>query len=99
MPSFTPPTARQSMGGDRLFSRFGSQVGQSVVKADGVYRATPVPWQGELQELTAGVEYFLGGHEYTVTEDIAVALEGDGFTVERGLGYGEGDYGDDGFGD
>lgn len=81
MPTFTPPTVKQSISGDRLFSRFGMQVGQSVVKRDGIYTLTPYPWLGEIADLEDGVDYFLGGHEYVISQDTADALTGDGFTV------------------
>lgn len=99
MPTFTPPTVKQSISGDRLFSRFGMQVGQSVVKRDGTYQLTPYPWLGEIADLEHGVDYFLGGHIYTVSDAVADGLRDDGFMVTDGLGYGEGDYGDDRFGE
>lgn len=98
MPSFTPPTIQQSVGGDRFWSRYSSAVGQSVVLRDGVYQITPFPWAGELEPLIQGEEYFLGGRTYQITEDVADALEGDGFTTDRSSGYGEGEYGDEGYG-
>lgn len=92
MPTFTPPTIKQAVSGDRLFSRYGTQVGQSVVKTDGTYRLTPFPWLGDLVDLTEGVDYFLGGRTYDITNAIAAGLEADGFTVVA-LGYGQGAYG------
>lgn len=93
MPLFTPPTVKQSVGGDRLFSRFGTQVGQSVVKVDGTYTLTPFPWLGDIKDLEPGVDYFLGGHEYVVSEALAIELEAAGFEVSSFPGYGEGGYG------
>lgn len=90
--TFTPPTVRQTVKGDRLFSRYGTQVGQSVVKRDGVYTLTPIPWNGEIFHLQEGVDYFLGGREYTVTAEIAAALDRDGFGYDY-TGYGEGGFG------
>lgn len=82
MPLFRPPTVSQAMPGDRLFSRYSAiPVGQSVVLRDGTYRITPFPWLGEIAELTEGEDYFLGGHEYVVSTDIADALTADGFTI------------------
>lgn len=92
MPTFTPPTVRQSIRGDRLFSRYGTQVGQSVVKRAGVYTLTPFPWLGEIAHLEEGVDYFLGGRQYTVTVEIAAALDRDGFGYDY-TGYGEGGFG------
>lgn len=98
MPTFTPPTVRQSMPGDRLFSRYGVEVGQSVLLRDGHYALTPFPWQGEIAGKTEGIDYFLGGHEYVVTDDVAEALSADGFDVTPSAGYGEAPYGSDGYG-
>ena len=98
MPAFTPPTIKQAVSGDRLFSRYGTQVGQSVVKTDGTYRLTPFPWIGDLADLTEGVDYFLGGRTYVVTDAVGSALTADGFTVVADNGYGEAPYGDQGFG-
>lgn len=92
MPTFTPPTIKQSVSGDRLFSRFGTQVGQSVVKFGDTYRLTPFPWLGDITDLTEGTDYFLGGRTYVITNEIAAALEVDGFAPVA-LGYGEGAYG------
>ena len=91
MPTFSPPTVLQGSS-DHFFGRYSIPVGQTVVKVNGVYTTTPYPWLGTLAPLVDGVDYFLGGHEYTVTNDIAAALERDGYTVIA-LGYGDGAYG------
>lgn len=98
MPSFTPPTIKQSVGGDRLFSRYGVQVGQSVVKTNDTYVLTPFPWLGDITDLTEGVDYFLGGRTYVISDAVGSALEADGFTVVADLGYGEAPYGTQGYG-
>ena len=92
MPTFEPPTVRQGIPGDRLFSRYGTQVGQSVVKKGGTFTLDPYPWLGDLTGLVDGTDYFLGGHIYEVTEVVAAQLEVDGFTVTA-PGYGSGAYG------
>jgi len=81
LPTFTPPTVKQGIPGDRLFSRYGMQVGQSVVRKNGVFTLDPYPWLGDLTGLVDGTDYFLGGHEYTVTTEIANELTAAGFTV------------------
>ncbi|HKN44293.1 MAG TPA: hypothetical protein VJW23_10235 [Propionibacteriaceae bacterium] len=81
MPTFEPPTVMQSVPGDRLFSRYGVPVGQSVVKKNGVFVLDPFPWLGDLTGLVAGTDYFLGGHIYEVTTEVASALTAAGFTV------------------
>lgn len=98
MPTFTPPTIQQSVGGDRLFSRYQIPVGQSVVLTDGTYTLTPFPWIGDIADLTEGTDYFLGGRTYVITDAVASALEGDGFETVADAGYGEAPYGDQGFG-
>ena len=97
MPTFTPPTVRQSMGGS-FWERYSIPVGQSVVKIDGTYTLLPFPWKGELDDGIEGIDWFLGGRTYVITDDVAAALEADGFTTTADAGYGIGDYGDQGFG-
>lgn len=97
MPAFTPPTVKQRMPGDRLFSRYGVQVGQSVVRKNGVFTLDPFPWLGDLTGLVDGTDYFLGGHIYQVTDAIGVELETAGFAVDY-PGYGQGAYGHGSYG-
>lgn len=98
MPTFTPPTTRQPLDPhDRLFRRYFLEVGQSVVRRDGIYQLTPFPWIGELEDLTEGVDYFMGGRTYTVSDDVAAALDLDGFGYDY-IGYGEGAYDGGGYG-
>lgn len=84
---FTPPTREESVRGDRLFSRFSIPVGQSVVKVNGLYTVTPYPWLGDLAALIDGNGYFLGGHDYTVDNKVALDLRNQGFTVTPVRGY------------
>lgn len=98
MPVFTPPTQPQAIG-KGLWSYIGGEVGQSVVKIDGTYVEHSFPAWEELEELTEGTDYFLGGRTYWITEDTATALENDGFTTEPAPGYGVGTYGSGGYGD
>lgn len=93
MPTFTPPTRDEAVGGDRLFSRYTVPVGMSVVKVNGAYTTTPYPWAGDLEGLTDGTDYFLGGRTYTITSAVAVALEASGYKVDGFGGYGMGAYG------
>ena len=98
MPTFEPPT--QLQGCDDIFwGRYSIPVGQSVVMRDGHYRTTPTPWIGELDGLVDGVDYFLGGHIYEVSDEVADRLEGDGFTVDRTAGYGYAPYGEREYGE
>lgn len=82
MPTFEPPTIQQSMPGDVLFSRYGTRVGQSVVRKGGVFVLDPYPWLGDLNGLVDGTDYFLGGHIYSVTTEIGNELVAAGFTVD-----------------
>lgn len=96
MPTFTPPTEAQSSD-DPFWGRYSIQVGISIVKdSGGTYRRSPYPWLGELTG-TEGTDWFLGGRTYAVSDDVAVALMDDGYTVDGttyGLGpYGSGTYG------
>lgn len=91
MPTFTPPTVNEGSS-DHFFGRYSIPVGQSVVKLDGTYRVTPYPWLGDIADLEQGVDYFLGGRTYVISEAVATALEIDGFTVDAS-GYGSGAFG------
>lgn len=94
MPTFTPPTQRQGVRrGDPLFDRYTVPVGLSVVKVNGTFTTQPYPWLGDLEGLTEGVDYFLGGHgPYVISNEIATELEVAGFAPVT-PGYGEGAYG------
>lgn len=92
MPTFTPPTVRQAMGGS-FWERYPVPVGQSVVKVDGTFTLLPFPWKGELDGQTEGIDYFLGGRTYSISYEISAALEEAGFGTSEFLGYGEGAYG------
>lgn len=76
-----PPVGPEHRGiAYRLFRYLGPQpVGQSVVRVGGTYRTVPVPDQLLLEGLTQGVDYFLGGHEYVITDEVAVDLTADGY--------------------
>lgn len=98
--SFTPPTIKL-YSDDLLFGRYGFTTGVSVVKVNGTYTETMTPWLGEVAELTEGVDWFQGGRTYAVDDDIADALEADGFTLGGPIMdptdspvYGAGTYGD-----
>lgn len=82
MPTFNPPT-RMEGSSDFFFGRYSVPVGESVVKVNGTYTVTPYPWLGDIADLTDGEDYFLGGHVYTVSDEIAAALVADGFTVDE----------------
>jgi len=91
--TFTPPTVKQAVGTGPLLSRYRIDVGQSVVKYNGVFTLMPFPWAGHLVGLTEGVDYFMGGRTYNITGAIGADLEAAGFTVDGLVGYGEGAYG------
>lgn len=78
---FIPPTAREAILGDPLFSRYGVSVGVTIIKKGGVFVEQPYPWLGELAGLTDGVDYFLGGRVYEVTDAVAADLAASGYTA------------------
>lgn len=99
MPQFTPPTVKQPAGTGPLLSRYSIDVGQSVVKVNGVFTTMPFPWIGDLQAAGEdGIDYFLGGRTYVIDTETAAALEADGFTTVPDGGYGVDTYGNDGYG-
>lgn len=78
-----PPVLPETRGVQRrLFRHYGPWPrGLSVVFRNGHYVTVQNPLDEELQHLTDGVTYFLGGHNYIVDDDIAALLIADGFTV------------------
>ena len=80
MPTFTPPT-RLEASSDPFFGRYRIPVGESVVRVNGTFTTQPYPWLGDLDGLAEGEDYFLGGHEYVVSDEIAVELSAAGYTV------------------
>ena len=52
-----------------------------MVLRGGVYTTVPYPTLAELDGLEDGVDYFLGGHEYVVSDVVGAALAGAGYTV------------------
>lgn len=89
MPTFNPPIEflnpailPTTKGVERaLFKYYGPYaVGVSVIGPFPTYRAVPMPRQ-ELLVGEDGVDYFLGGHVYEVTTEVAEALIGSGFEV------------------
>lgn len=81
MPTFTPPTEKQSLPGAALWARIGIDVGVSVVKIDGRFRNVPYPALMEIDPLVEGVDYFLGGRTYQISTQTAVALQADGYAT------------------
>ena len=80
MPLFVPPTRSESSS-DSFFGRYSIPVGESVVRVNGTFTTTPYPWLGDLDGLAEGEDYFLGGHEYVVSDEIAAELSAAGYTV------------------
>ena len=95
--SFEPPTVGEASD-DVLFGRFQVPVGQTVFVAEGTVTVSPVPWMGDLVGLTEGVDFFLGGRRYLVSEAQASVLTGAGLTVGD-AGFGVGGFGEGGFGE
>ena len=66
---------------DFFFGRYSIPVGMSVVLREGVYTTVPYPSLMELDGLEDGTDYFLGGHEYVVSDEVAAALTAAGYEV------------------
>jgi hypothetical protein len=63
-----------------LFRHYnGRERGRSVVKISGVYTTVDYADQLVYEGLEESVDYFLGGHVYEVTDEIAAALIADGY--------------------
>jgi hypothetical protein len=92
MPTFAPPTVNDlptilpaTRGVQyRLWRHYGGNpAGVSVVKVNGVYTTirTPTTVQLEAAGNREGIDFFLGGHVYTVTDAVSAALIADGYTT------------------
>jgi hypothetical protein len=76
---FIPPTVSEGpIGGHRLFYFYEMDRGVSVLKIDGQYVEIREPSQDEEALAT---EFYLGGHEYPVSDEIAAELIAAGFRV------------------
>lgn len=71
---YTPPTFSQKREIQRNFS-FTEQVGETVIVNSGTYTAVRIPTAGELN---AADTFYLGGHEYPVSEATKTAIEASG---------------------
>lgn len=78
MPTFTPPTQSQAVE-DRFWGRYSVPVGISVLWNGSTFTDVPYPWLGELIDLVEGETWFQGGRVYTVTSDVAAALNAAGY--------------------
>lgn len=68
--------------GNRLFDRIKIHRGICVVTdSAGGWQNIEFPWLGLIETLIDGQDYFLGGHIYPVTQDIANSLITAGYTV------------------
>lgn len=76
---FIPPTVEEGpIGGHRLFYFYEMTRGISVLKIDGQYVEIREPSQDEEALAT---EFYLGGHEYPVSDEVAAELIAAGYTV------------------
>jgi len=76
---FIPPFFYEGpIGGHRLFQFYERLVSTSVLKIDGQYVEIREPSQDEEALAT---EFYLGGHEYPVSDAIAAELIAAGYTV------------------
>ena len=92
MPVFQPPTVNdlptilpETRGVQYRLWRYygGNPRGRSVVRIGAVYTTvdTPTTTQLEAAGNREGIDFFLGGHVYTVSAAVAAALIADGYTV------------------
>lgn len=88
MPTFNPPTANDLPGITpetkgiqyRLFRYYGNNPrGKSVVMVAGHWTTMDYPSSEDFVQGTDGINFFLGGHIYTITAGQAATLTADGF--------------------
>lgn len=76
---FIPPTVSEGpIGGHRLFYFYEMDRGVSVLKINGQYVEIREPSQDEEALAT---EFYLGGHEYPVSDEVAAELIAAGYRV------------------
>jgi hypothetical protein len=76
---FIPPYFFEGpIGGHRLFQFYQRLVSTSVLKIDGQYVEIREPSQDEEALAT---EFYLGGHEYPVSDEVAAELIAAGYEV------------------
>ena len=76
---FIPPVVDEGpMGGNWLFARYTRKQGTSVFRIDGQWYEDRFPAQDDLD---ASDVFYLGGHEYYITESEKDDLEDAGYEV------------------
>jgi len=95
---FEPPTLKNQASDHPFWGRYQTQYALSVVWDGAKFVDVSVPMTDDLALLEDGKTYFLGGHIYVVTDEVAAALQASGYTVEENPAFGEGGFGDKGFG-
>lgn len=82
MGSFYPPTVSEGWTDEPGFRFFTRPSPRSVIKRDGAWTTVHGLDHYEILDLTEGVDYFIGGREYTdVDSAILAELEAAGYTV------------------
>jgi hypothetical protein len=77
--TFIPPTVEEGpAGGHWLFQRYTLSRGVSVYKLDGEYYEIRFPTQDDIE---AADIFYMGGHEYVVSESEKDDLEAAGYDV------------------
>lgn len=101
MPIFTPPTHEEPIRSDvRPLNYFRYTWAASIVRVSGTLKSVRSPSEDLLTGLENGKDYFLGGYEYLITDEVADELTAAGFSDGlRPTGYGVGLYGYDYFGE
>lgn len=83
MPTFTPPSFEEGMPTTvKPLCYFRQTSSSSVVRINGVLTSVRTPSQEQLEAAgKEGVDWFIGGHIYTVSSATATELTAAGFTV------------------
>lgn len=108
---FSPPTLKKQGTSDPFWGRYQTEYGVSVLWTGTQFVDRPNPMHEELAPLQDGVTYFLGGRDYIVTDEVAETLAASGYVTSEGppdsnpnpdedpfSGFGEGPYGEGGYG-
>ena len=95
---FEPPTLKDQATNDPFWGRYQTQYALSVVWNGTQFVDVSVPMHDDLALLKDGETYFLGGHIYVITDEVAAALQASGYEVQENPAFGEDGFGDEGFG-
>lgn len=80
MVTYRPPVASEGWTHQKPFCYYNADKGISVIKRDGEWATTRVLDHYEIDDLTEGVDYFVGGYVYDIDSTLFAELAAAGLT-------------------